>query len=48
VTLDSEIEMLENYYRELGFFDEENNTFKVDFSIPLVSVSVKIENIMWR
>lgn len=48
VTLGQEVEMLENYYRQLGFFDEENNTFKVDFSLPLISVSVKIENIMWR
>jgi hypothetical protein len=39
---------LEDYYRELWFFSEEINAFKVDFSKVLVSVSVKIENIMWR
>lgn len=48
VTLDSEMEMLENYYTELGFMREDINCFKVDFSIPLVTVSVHIENLMWR
>lgn len=48
VTLDSEIEMLENYYTQLWFMREDINCFKVDFSVPLVTVSVHIENLMWR
>jgi len=48
ITLWKEIELLEKYYRDLWFFSEEINAFKVDFSKVLVSVSVKIENIMWR
>jgi len=48
VTLDEEIKLLEKYYTELWFFDEDINAFKVDFSKVLVSVSVKIENLMWR
>ncbi len=48
ITLWKEIDMLEKYYHNLWFFDTDNNTFKPDFSIPLVTVSVKIENIMWR
>ncbi len=47
-TLWSEIEILEKYYRELWFFSEEINAFKVDFSKVLVSISVKIENLMYR
>jgi hypothetical protein len=39
---------LENYYKELWFFNDEMNCFDVDFSKVLVSVSVKIENLMWR
>lgn len=48
ITLDSEIEMLENYYTQLDFLREDINCFKVDFSVPLVTVSVNIENLMWR
>lgn len=48
VTLDSEIEMLENYYTQLWFLREDINCFKVDFSVPLVTVSVNIENLIWR
>ncbi len=48
ITLWKEIDILEEYYRNLGFFSEEINAFKVDFSKVLVSVSVKIENLMWR
>lgn len=48
ITLWEEVDILEKYYESLGFFDTENNTFKVDFSLPLVTVSVKIQNIMWR
>jgi len=48
ITLWKEIEILEEYYKKLWFFSEEINAFKVDFSEVLVSVSVKIENLMWR
>ena len=48
VTLDSEIEMLENYYSELWFLREDINCFKVDFAVPLVTVWVNIENLIWR
>jgi len=48
VTLKEEIEILEKYYFELWFFKEEINCFEIDYSKVLVSVSVKIENLMWR
>ncbi len=48
ITLREEIEMLEKYYLELGFLREDINCFDVDFSIPLVTVSVNIENLMWK
>ena len=48
VTLDSEMEILENYYTELWYMREDINCFKVDFSKVLVSVSVNIENLIWR
>ena len=48
ITLKEEVEILEKYYYDLWFFVEENNSFVVDFSKVLVSVSVKIENLMWR
>jgi hypothetical protein len=48
VTLAEEIKMLEQYYEELGFVREDINAFDVDFSVPLVTVSCHIENLMWR
>lgn len=48
ITLDEEIEMLEKYYSELGFMRVDINAFDVDFSIPLVTASCYIENIMWK
>ena len=48
VTLDEEIKILEEYYQTLGFMREDINCFKVDFSVPLVTVSVHIENLIWR
>ncbi len=48
VTLKEEIEMLENYYHELWFFNNDINCYTCDFSKALVTVSCKIENIMWR
>ena len=48
VTLDEEIKMLERYYTDLGFMREDINCFDPDFWIPMVTVSVKIENLMWK
>lgn len=48
ITLDEEIRILEEYYERLWFLREDINCFKVDFRIPLVTVSVNIENLMWR
>lgn len=48
VTLKEEIVILEKYYEELWFLRDDINCFLVDFSIPLVTVSVKIENLIWR
>ena len=48
VTLLEEVKMLEVYYEELWFMREDINAFDVDFSVPLVTVSCHIENLMWR
>lgn len=48
VTLKQEIDLLEEYYEKLWFLREDINCFAPDFSKPLVTVSVKIENLMWR
>ena len=48
ITLKEEIEMLEAYYLELWFMREDINCFEVDFSVPLVTVSCHIENLIWR
>ena len=48
VTLKEEIEILEKYYEELWFLREDINAFEVDFSLPLVTVSCHIENLIWK
>lgn len=48
VTLDEEIKILEEYYTSLWYMREDINCFDPDFSEPLVTVSVKIENLMWK
>lgn len=48
ITLDEEIKILEQYYEKLGFIREDINAFDVDFTIPLVTVSCYLENIMWK
>lgn len=48
VTLEEEIKLLEDYYEKLWFLREDINCFDPDFSVPLVTVSVKIQNLMWR
>ena len=48
ISLKEELEILETYYEELGFKREDINCFRPDFSIPLVTVSVNIENLIWK
>lgn len=48
ITLDLETKILEKYYEELGFLRDDINCFCIDFSKVLVSVSVNIENLIWR
>lgn len=48
ITLQKELNILEEYYEKLGFLRDDINCFRVDFSKVLVSVSVNIENLMWR
>jgi len=48
ITLGAEIAILESYYEKLGFLREDINCFDVDFSVPLVTVSCHIANLMWR
>lgn len=48
ITLQEELDLLEKYYFDLWFLREDINCFSVDFSIPLVTVSVNIENLIWR
>ena len=48
VTLWEEIQILERYYEQLWFMREDINAFDINFSIPLVTVSCYIENLMWR
>ena len=48
ITLAEELVLVESYYQELGFVREDINAFDVDFSLPLVTVSCHIENLMWR
>lgn len=48
ITLKKELDILEDYYEKLGFLRDDINCFRVDFSKPLVTVSVNIENLMWK
>jgi len=48
VTLWDEIKILEEYYEQLWFMREDINAFDVDFSVPLVTVSCHIENLIWK
>jgi len=48
ITLKEEIVFLEKYYEGLGFMREDINCFDPDFSKVLISVSVNIENIIWK
>lgn len=48
ITLKEELEILEKYYSQSWFLREDVNCFVVDFKKTLVSVSVNIENLIWR
>ncbi len=48
ITLKEELEILENYYIDSWYLREDVNCFLVDFKSTLVTVSVNIENLMWR
>lgn len=48
ITLKEELEILEKYYEESGFLREDVNCFIPDFKNTLVTVSVNIENLIWR
>lgn len=48
ITLKEELEILEDYYKKSWFLREDVNCFIPDFSTTLVSVSVNIENLIWR
>jgi hypothetical protein len=39
---------LEKYYEKSGYLRKDVNCFIPDFSKTLISVSVNIENLMWR
>jgi glucose-6-phosphate 1-dehydrogenase len=48
ITLKEELDILEKYYTENGYLREDVNCFVVDWAKTLVSVSVNIENLIWR
>lgn len=48
ITLDEEIKILEKYYKKKWYMRDDLNCYEVDFWKVLVSVSVKIENLMWK
>ncbi len=48
ITLEDEVKILEEYYTSLWYMREDINCFAPDFAEPMVTVSVKIENIMWK
>lgn len=48
ITLKQELEILEKYYHEQGYFNEDINCYTPDFSKCLVTASVNIENLIWR
>lgn len=48
ITLKEELDILEDYYTKLWFLREDVNCFVPDFKKALVTVSVNIENLIWR
>jgi|GEM_PF-558716 len=48
ITLQKEIDFLEQYYEKLGYMRDDINAFRVDFRKVLISASVHVENLMWK
>lgn len=48
ITLKEEVDLLETYYEKVGFLRSDVNCFVPDFKKALVTVSVNIENLIWR
>lgn len=48
ITLKEELDILEDYYIKSGFLRTDVNCFIPDFKDTLVTVSVNIENLIWR
>jgi len=48
ITLQKEIDFLEEYYGRLGFLRDDINAFRVDFRKVLISASVHVENLIWK
>lgn len=48
ITLKEELDILENYYKESWYLRSDVNCFVPDFKKSLVTVSVNIENLIWR
>ncbi len=48
ITLKEELEILEKYYTDLWYLRADVNCFVPDFEKTLVTVSVNIENLIWR
>ncbi|MDD3145531.1 MAG: hypothetical protein PHV23_05480 [Candidatus Gracilibacteria bacterium] len=48
ITLKEELDILEDYYIKSGFLRTDVNCFIPDFKNTLITVSVNIENLIWR
>lgn len=48
ITLKEELDILEDYYIKSWFLREDVNCFVPDFKNTLITVSVNIENLIWR
>jgi len=48
ITLQKEIDFLEEYYTKLGYMRSDINAFRVDFREVLLSASVHVENLIWK
>ncbi|MDD2907896.1 MAG: hypothetical protein PHH98_04615 [Candidatus Gracilibacteria bacterium] len=48
ITLKEELDILEDYYVKSGYLRTDVNCFVPDFKNTLVTVSVNIENLIWR
>lgn len=48
ITLQEELDILEKYYIDSWYLREDVNCFIIDFKNTLVTVSVNIENLIWK